>query len=95
MSRFNEWPPSAPFHPLNRDFTLNRDFLKRNFILVTRFCSLNRDFTLNRDSLNRDFTVNTFDIFNQSLCIKNCQNLFKKLRSIYKVIHSVQGAAEK
>ena len=27
-SRFNEWPPSAPFHSLNRDFTLNRYFLK-------------------------------------------------------------------
>ena len=22
-SRFKEWPPSAPFHSLNRDFTLN------------------------------------------------------------------------
>ena len=56
-SRFNEWPPSAPFHSLNRDFTLNRDFLMWNFILVTRFHSLNRDFSLNRDSINRDFTV--------------------------------------
>ena len=26
--RFNEWPPSAPILSLNRDFTLNRDFLK-------------------------------------------------------------------
>ena len=59
-SRFNEWPPSAPFHSLNRDFTLNRDFLMRNSILVTRFHSLNRDFTLNRDSLNRDLTVLDF-----------------------------------
>ena len=56
-SRFNEWPSSAHFHSLNRDFTLNRDFLMWNFILVTRFHTLNRDFTLNRDSLNRDFTV--------------------------------------
>ena len=56
-SRFNEWPPSAHFDSLNRDFTLNRDFLMWNFILVTRFCTLNRDITLNRDSLNRDFTV--------------------------------------
>ena len=38
-SRFNEWPPSAPFHSLNRDFTLNQDFLKWNFISVTSFCS--------------------------------------------------------
>ena len=45
-SRFNEWPPSAPFHSLNRDFKLNRDFLMRNFILVTRFRTLNWDFTL-------------------------------------------------
>ena len=30
-SRFNEWPPSAPFHSLNRDFTLNRDSLNRDF----------------------------------------------------------------
>ena len=52
-SRFNEWPPSAPVHSLNRDFTLNRDFLKWNFILVTSFCSLNRD------SLHWDFTVLT------------------------------------
>ena len=56
-SRFNEWPPSAPFHSLNWDFTLNWDFLKWNFNLVTRFHSLNRDITLNWDSLNRDFTV--------------------------------------
>ena len=27
-SQYNVWPPSAPFHSLNRDFTLNRDFLK-------------------------------------------------------------------
>ena len=26
-SQFNEWPPSAPFCILNRDYTLNRDFL--------------------------------------------------------------------
>ena len=26
-SRFNEWPRSAHFDFLNRDFTLNRDFL--------------------------------------------------------------------
>ena len=25
-SRFNEWPRSAPFHSLNRELTLNRDF---------------------------------------------------------------------
>ena len=56
-SRFNEWPPSAQFHSLNRDFTLNRDFSKWNFILVTRFNSLHRDFSLNWDSLNRDFTI--------------------------------------
>ena len=55
----NEWPPSAPFHSLNWDFMLNRDFLKWNFVLVTRFRSLNRDFTLNWDSLNRNFTVLT------------------------------------
>ena len=48
-SRFNEWPRSAYFDYLNRDFTLNRDFLMRNSILVIRFCSLNWDFTLNRD----------------------------------------------
>ena len=48
-SRFNEWPPSAPFHYLNRDFTLNRDFWMWKLILVTRFHSLNWDFALNRD----------------------------------------------
>ena len=58
-SRFNEWPPSAPFCSLNRDFTLNRDFLRWNFILVTRFHILNRDFSLNRDSINWDLTVHT------------------------------------
>ena len=26
-SRFNEWPPSAHFDSLNRDFKPNRDFL--------------------------------------------------------------------
>ena len=26
-SRFNEWPPSPHFDSINRDFTLNRDFL--------------------------------------------------------------------
>ena len=37
---------------------LNRYFLmKKNSILVTRFCTLNRDFMLIRDLLNRDFTV--------------------------------------
>ena len=56
-SRFNEWPLSASFHSLNRDFTLNRDFSMSNSILVATVCTLNRDFTLNRDSLNRDFTV--------------------------------------
>ena len=30
-SRFNEWPPSAHFD------SLNRDFLMYNYILVTRF----------------------------------------------------------
>ena len=48
---------SASLHSLNWDFTLNWDFLKWNFTLVTRFHSLNRDFALNRDSLNRYFTV--------------------------------------
>ena len=48
-SRFNEWPRSAHFGSLNRDFTLNWDFLMWNWILVTRFHTLNRDFTLNRD----------------------------------------------
>ena len=38
-------------------FALKRDFLKWNFILVTRFHSLNRDITLIWDFLNRDFTV--------------------------------------
>ena len=61
-SRFNECPPSAHFDSLNRDIMLNRDFLMRNFILVTRFCTLNRDFMLNRDSLNRDFTVIVFRV---------------------------------
>ena len=56
-SRFNEWPLSAHFHSLNKDFKLNRDFLMSNSNLVTRFCTLNWDFTLNRGSLNRDFTV--------------------------------------
>ena len=41
-SRFNEWPLSAHFH------SLNRDFLMRYPILVTRFRSLNRDFTVFR-----------------------------------------------
>ena len=59
-SRFNEWPNSAHFDSLNRDFTLNRNFLMWNSILVTRFRSLNQDFSLNRDSLNRDFTVQRF-----------------------------------
>ena len=65
-SRFNEWPPSAHFYFLNRDFTLNRDFLMWNLILVTRFCSLNRDFTLNWDSLNRDFTVHNCPIIDNN-----------------------------
>ena len=56
-SRFNEWPPSPPFYSLNRDLTLNRDFLMWNFIWVIRFRSLNWHFTLNWDSFNRDFTV--------------------------------------
>ena len=56
-SRFNEWPPSAYFDSLNRDFMLNWDFLMRNSILVTKFHTLNRDFSLNQDSLNQDFTV--------------------------------------
>ena len=62
-SQFNEWPPSAPFHSLSWEFTLNRDFLMRNFISVARFHTLNRDFSLNRNSLNRDFTVNLNDEF--------------------------------
>ena len=62
-SRFNEWSSSAPFHSLNRDFTLNWDILMWNFSLVTIFRSLNWDFTLNRDSLNRDFTVLVFFFF--------------------------------
>ena len=33
-SRFNEWPPSAPFHSLNRDFTLNQDSLNRDFTVL-------------------------------------------------------------
>ena len=56
-SRFNKWPPSADIDSLNWDFTLYRDFLLWNSILVTTFYSLNQDFTLNRDPLNRDFTV--------------------------------------
>ena len=54
-SRFNEWPLSPHFD------SLNRDFLMRNSILVTWFCTLNRDFTLNRDSLNGDFTVHEYE----------------------------------
>ena len=38
--RFNEWPPSAHFASINWDFTLNRDFLMWNLILVTRLFTL-------------------------------------------------------
>ena len=34
-SRFNEWPPSAPFDSLNRDFNLNLDSLNRD---ITVYC---------------------------------------------------------
>ena len=61
-SRFNEWPRSAHFDSLNWDFTLNRDFLMWNSILVTSFCTLNRDITLNRDSLNRDSLNRDFTV---------------------------------
>ena len=50
-SRFIEWPPLAHFDSLNRDFTLNRDFIMWNSISVTRFC------TLNQDTLKQDFAV--------------------------------------
>ena len=79
FGRMNEWPPSACFDSLNRDFTLYRDFLMWTFILVTRFRSLNRDFTLNRDSLNRDFTAirngNANEIQWMSECVPN-ENYF-------------------
>ena len=56
-SRFDEWPPSAPFYSLNRDCLLNWDFLMWNSISGTKFRTLNRDFTSNRASLKWDFTV--------------------------------------
>ena len=64
MSQFNEWPRSTHFGSLNQEFTLTRDLLVWNSILVMRFCTLNRDFTLNRDSLNRDFTAQSNPITN-------------------------------
>ena len=56
-SRFNEWSPSAHFDSLNRDFSLKRDFLMWNSILVASFCTLNWDFMLVWDSLNWDSIV--------------------------------------
>ena len=32
-SRFSEWPPSANFDSLNRDFTFNQDSFNRDFTL--------------------------------------------------------------
>ena len=68
-SQFNGWPRSAHFDSLNQDFTLNRDFLTWNFILVAIFCTLNRDFKLNKNALKQVFTVFSISEIKRALCL--------------------------